>query len=127
MPSDGQEPEDNLIYEHSMFYYSNFSMYGGEMNGKQKMINPTIEANINYSNEVSPSSVDMSGSGVRDIVGVFNRQLADGLHPGAQLVVLRYGQVVLDRSAGGKLSTEPVSRIYGMGQKSSIRTFGALV
>jgi CubicO group peptidase (beta-lactamase class C family) len=37
---------------------------------------------------------------VQRIVEVFARQLAQGLHTGAQLVVLRDGQVILDRAAG---------------------------
>jgi CubicO group peptidase (beta-lactamase class C family) len=62
--------------------------------------NPTIDARLTFSGEVNPENVGMSGSGVREIVDIFNRQLVDGLHPGAQLVVLRHGQVVVDRFGG---------------------------
>jgi CubicO group peptidase (beta-lactamase class C family) len=62
--------------------------------------NPTLDSPLAFSGEVALESVRMSDSGVRHIVEVFNRQMADGLHPGAQLVVLRHGQVVVDRVAG---------------------------
>jgi CubicO group peptidase (beta-lactamase class C family) len=62
--------------------------------------NPTIDARLSFSGEVEPATVGMSRSGVSHIVDIFNRQLADGLHPGAQLVVLRHGQVVVDRFGG---------------------------
>jgi len=42
----------------------------------------------------------MTEAGVRRIGEVFDGQLAAGMHPGAQLVVLRHGQVVVDRAAG---------------------------
>jgi CubicO group peptidase (beta-lactamase class C family) len=62
--------------------------------------NPTIENRLSFSGEVDPASVGMSTSGVHHLVEIFERQLADGLHPGAQLVILRHGLVVVDRSAG---------------------------
>jgi len=62
--------------------------------------NPTIESCLNYLNEVAPAIVGMSESGVRHIVEIFYRQITDGLHPGAQLVVLRHGRVVVDRFGG---------------------------
>jgi CubicO group peptidase (beta-lactamase class C family) len=62
--------------------------------------NPTIDSRLCFSAEVAPKTVGMSDSGVQHIVEIFNRQLADGLHPGAQLVVLRHGQVVVDRFGG---------------------------
>jgi CubicO group peptidase (beta-lactamase class C family) len=62
--------------------------------------NPTLETSLSFAGEVAPAAVGMSESGVHHIVEIFNRQLADGLHPGAQLVLLRHGQVVVDRFAG---------------------------
>jgi CubicO group peptidase (beta-lactamase class C family) len=62
--------------------------------------NPTVTVPITYGHEVAPSTAGMSEAGVRQIVEVFEGQLARGLHPGAQLVVLRHGQVVVDRAAG---------------------------
>lgn len=62
--------------------------------------NLTIDSHLTYSGEVAPTIVGMSESGVRQIVDIFNRQITNGLHPGAQLVVLRHGQVVVDRFGG---------------------------
>jgi CubicO group peptidase (beta-lactamase class C family) len=62
--------------------------------------NATLSSPLSFTGEVSPSSVGMSLSGVRRINETFDQMLADGLHPGAQLVVLRHGQVVVDRAAG---------------------------
>lgn len=63
-------------------------------------LNPTLDSPLSFDGEVQSTSVGMSESGVRHIVDIFDRQLAAGLHPGAQLVVLRHGQVVVDRAAG---------------------------
>ena len=62
--------------------------------------NITLLAPLAYTGVVNPVAVDMTDAGVRRIVDIFNRQLNDGLHPGAQLVVLRHGQVVVDRASG---------------------------
>ena len=50
--------------------------------------------------EVDPRSVDMDVGGVAEAVALFERQHAEGLHPGAQLCVFRHGQCVLDRCIG---------------------------
>jgi CubicO group peptidase (beta-lactamase class C family) len=42
----------------------------------------------------------LSESGIEKINNVFNQQIRDGLHFGAQLVVSRYGHILIDRSAG---------------------------
>ncbi|MBA3533565.1 MAG: beta-lactamase family protein [Ardenticatenales bacterium] len=42
----------------------------------------------------------MSEEGVQRLVALFEQQVAEELHPGAQLVVLRHGQVVVDRAIG---------------------------
>ncbi len=62
--------------------------------------NPTLTSPITYRFPVDPASAGMSAAGVRRINEIFDSQLARGLHPGAQLVVLRHGQVVVDRAAG---------------------------
>lgn len=73
--------------------------------------NPTIDTPLSFSGEVIPATVGMSESGVRRIVDVFNRQINEGQHPGAQLVVLRHGQVVVDRASGlaNKTRVTPVT------------------
>ena len=60
----------------------------------------TLNNPIQWRAEVSPSAVGMRDEGVAKIKDVFDSQLVDGLHPGAQLVVLRKGQVVVDRAGG---------------------------
>ena len=62
--------------------------------------NPTLTTPIIFGREVPPASIGMSQAGVRRIVEIFEEQLGRGLHPGAQLVVLRHGQVAVDRAAG---------------------------
>jgi CubicO group peptidase (beta-lactamase class C family) len=62
--------------------------------------NTTFDTPLSFSGVVAPASVGMSESGVSHIVDTFNRQLTEGLHPGAQLVVLRHGKVVVDRASG---------------------------
>lgn len=70
------------------------------------MENPTYSSPLDFANaassprEVSPAAVGMRIAGVHHIVELFNRFLIEGWHPGAQLVVLRHGQVVVDRAAG---------------------------
>ena len=66
---------------------------------------------IDYSFEVDPETAGMSRAGVQKIVSVFEQQFADGRNIGAQLVVLRHGQVILDRAIGVKrLGTMQVVR-----------------
>ncbi len=60
----------------------------------------TLTSPIKFAGEVSAESVAMRPDGVQRMVEIFERQQAEGLHPGAQLVVLRQGQVVLDRVVG---------------------------
>ena len=42
----------------------------------------------------------LSEAGLERLAQVFDRQIADGLHPGAQLVVARRGQIVFERAGG---------------------------
>jgi CubicO group peptidase (beta-lactamase class C family) len=62
--------------------------------------NPTFDLPLSYRGEVDPESVGMSSTGVAAIAQEFESQYEQGLHPGAQLVILRRGQVVLDRYIG---------------------------
>ena len=55
---------------------------------------------IQWGTVVPPETVGMRASGVAKINDVFEAQFVEGLHPGAQLVVLRKGQVVVDRAEG---------------------------
>jgi CubicO group peptidase (beta-lactamase class C family) len=64
------------------------------------IFNPTLTTPIGLGVEVPPDAVDMAPDRVRRIEQVFDEQITRGLHPGAQLVVLRHGQVVVDRAGG---------------------------
>jgi CubicO group peptidase (beta-lactamase class C family) len=55
---------------------------------------------IDFNSRAAPEAVGMSAAGVQRIAEVFDGQIRQGLHPGAQLVVLRHGQVVIDQAAG---------------------------
>jgi CubicO group peptidase (beta-lactamase class C family) len=68
--------------------------------GYMPIYNPSLEHPLDFNHLASPESVGMSPAGVHRILQVFEDQLARGLHPGAQLVVLRYGQVVVDFARG---------------------------
>lgn len=63
-------------------------------------INPTLAKPITLGAEVPPGAVGMAPERVQRIKQQFADQVAAGMHPGAQLVVLRHGQVVVDRAAG---------------------------
>ncbi len=56
--------------------------------------NPTLTAPLDF------AQADNSSAAARHIREVFERQLAEGLHPGAQLVVAQNGRVVFDAAAG---------------------------
>jgi CubicO group peptidase (beta-lactamase class C family) len=60
----------------------------------------TLTREIRWGTEVKPETVGMSDQGVQKIKDVFDSQIKDGLHQGAQLVVLRKGQVVVDLASG---------------------------
>jgi CubicO group peptidase (beta-lactamase class C family) len=64
------------------------------------LANPTFENPLDFSHETPPERVGMNAAAVRQLAATFERQVAEGQHPGAQLVVLRHGQVVLDRAVG---------------------------
>lgn len=61
---------------------------------------PIEELELDFTTEVPPEEAGMSPEGVQHIVQVFEQQFERGLHPGAQLVVLRNGRVVVDRARG---------------------------
>lgn len=55
---------------------------------------------LTFGREVTPDSVGMNKEKVRRIGALFDQHYAQGLHSGGQLVLLRHGQVVLDRRNG---------------------------
>ncbi|MFK7801434.1 MAG: serine hydrolase domain-containing protein [Anaerolineae bacterium] len=55
---------------------------------------------LTFGREVNPESVGLNQKKVRQIGEMFDQQYASGLHSGGQLVLLRKGQVVLDRTNG---------------------------
>lgn len=62
--------------------------------------NPTLNGILEFAGEVEPESVGLTQAGVARVAALFEEQMTQGLHPAAQLVVLRHGRVVLDRAAG---------------------------
>lgn len=62
--------------------------------------NPSLCQPIEFDGQVPQSLDGISTDGVKNIITVFERQIDDELHPGAQLVVLRNGHVVVDLYGG---------------------------
>src|SRR5512136_1744167 len=60
----------------------------------------TLTKEIEWGEEIIPSKIGMDDLGVKKTLDVYYAQLSEGLHPGAQLVVLRNGHVVVDRADG---------------------------
>ena len=48
----------------------------------------------------TPETVSMNPAGLEEVKRLFNRQISEGLHPGAGLAVYRYGSLVLDIYGG---------------------------
>jgi CubicO group peptidase (beta-lactamase class C family) len=62
--------------------------------------NPSLSEPIIFNNGITDSKTGISKDGYEYVSKVFDRQLQEGLHPGAQLVVLNNGRVVIDRFGG---------------------------
>ncbi|NSW53350.1 MAG: beta-lactamase family protein [Anaerolineae bacterium] len=62
--------------------------------------NPTHHRPLDFSREVDPTAVGMRTEFVQKLVGAFEHQYKRKFHSAAQLVVLRHGQVVVDRTIG---------------------------
>ena len=62
--------------------------------------NPSFCQPIEFDGHVPQSLDGISSDGVKNIITVFERQIDDELHPGAQLVVLRNGHVIVDLYGG---------------------------
>lgn len=63
------------------------------------MDNPSLTAPVQFS-PVRPDAVGFSADGLNRIQSVFHDQIHQGLHPGAQLVILRHGQLLFEGAAG---------------------------
>jgi CubicO group peptidase (beta-lactamase class C family) len=71
----------------------------------------TMSNAIDFSREVEPSSVGMKDAELGSLVELFEEQIdKQHLHEAAQLVVLRHGQVVLDRAYGHGRRGRPIRR-----------------
>jgi len=62
--------------------------------------NPSISEPIIFNSGITDFGNGISTDGIENVSKIFDRQLQEGLHPGAQLVVLNNGRVVLDRYGG---------------------------
>ncbi len=61
--------------------------------------NPSLTLPISFS-EFNLGDADISPTAVQKLNNVFEQQIQSGLHPGAQFVVLKHGQVIFDGAAG---------------------------
>lgn len=59
-----------------------------------------MSAPIDYSQGPDPAAAGMTASGIQRLDRLFERMVAEGLHPAAQMVVLRRGRVAFDRAIG---------------------------
>ena len=59
-----------------------------------------VAETLTFGREVNPESVGMNRQKIRQIGSYFDQQYANGYHSGGQFVLLRHGQVVLDRING---------------------------
>ncbi len=60
-----------------------------------------MTSSVDFSHEVDPKSVGMRHAKVKELAKTFESEISEKhWHPAAQLVVLRHGQVVLDRALG---------------------------
>jgi CubicO group peptidase (beta-lactamase class C family) len=62
--------------------------------------NDSIRTPITFDGEITRSVPGLAPTRVTRISTIFDRQIQSGLHPGAQLVVILNGQIVLDRWGG---------------------------
>ena len=62
--------------------------------------NPTLHEPIDFSRCARPEEAGMNPLGVQHILQVYEEQFKRGRHPGAQLVVLHRGRVIVDRADG---------------------------
>lgn len=62
--------------------------------------NPTLSIPLDFSGKAPPDGAGLDPAGVQAIEAVFAGQLEAGLHPGAQLLVLRAGRVIVDLATG---------------------------
>ncbi len=53
-----------------------------------------------YEDPVDPESVEMDAGRVAGVVDLFQKQQTCGSFPGGQLVVRRYGKMILNRAIG---------------------------
>lgn len=63
-------------------------------------VNESMKTRIIFDGEITRSVKGMSPNGVKRISKIFDRQIQSGLHPGAQLVIILNGEIVLDRWGG---------------------------
>lgn len=68
--------------------------------------NPTLQMALDFGQPPDPVAAGLTEAGARTVAQVFHAQIQRGLHPGAQLVILRRGRVAVDL-AGGWASVRP--------------------
>lgn len=72
--------------------------------------NPSTLSRINFEEREQIPNVEELDFGIQRIFRIFDRQIEAGLHPGAQLVVLQAGKIIVDRF-GGYTDTKKVHQV----------------
>lgn len=67
-----------------------------------------MDGRIQYSQPADPQAVGVDPKSLALLAELFDRQITAGLHPAAQMVVLKDGQVIFDR-VGGSYNGRPVT------------------
>jgi CubicO group peptidase (beta-lactamase class C family) len=62
--------------------------------------NPSATTPLDFSKVSANAEFCYQAAGVESVANVFDHQIRRGLHPGAQLVVLQHGKIILDRHGG---------------------------
>lgn len=60
----------------------------------------TMSDRIDFSRGPNPQAAGIQPQALRPLADLFNQMIADGLHPAAQMVVLKDGQIIFDQAAG---------------------------
>ena len=74
-----------------------------------------MDARIDYSQPPDPAAAGIDPKAIQPLADLFDQMIAEGLHPAAQMVVLKDGHVIFDRAAGqaNGRSITPETPFYG--------------
>ena len=63
---------------------------------------------LDFSAPISPKEVGLDSAALTRLADLFHAQITDGLHPAAQMVVIKDGQVLFDQAVGQFRGGKPV-------------------